>query len=133
MNSWKNKWHDTCKARYTLTFGDKIKEHIVQNEEKSKTDLKKRYKLVTFEHPDLFDPLNYAVMSKKCTPSLQCPRHGHISFCSETGPKPNPKAIMTKNGPTRISQRVFRQNFKDKIYLNPKKDFMIRLSALVKF
>ena len=47
MNSWKNKWHDTCKARYTLTFGDKIKEYIVQNEEK------------------LFDPLNYAVMSKK--------------------------------------------------------------------
>ena len=36
MNSWKTKWHDSCRARYTVTFGDKVKEFITLNEDKSK-------------------------------------------------------------------------------------------------
>ena len=36
MNSWKTKWHDSCRARYTVIFGDKIKELIVLNEDYGK-------------------------------------------------------------------------------------------------
>ena len=43
--------------------------------------------------------------------------HGHIAFCSDHGPKPNPKAKLIKNGPTRVYQRIFRQKFKDEVYL----------------
>ena len=47
-----------------------------------------------------------------------CPRHGHIAFCSDHGPKPNPNAKLTKNGPTRVYQRIFRQKFKDEVCLH---------------
>ena len=50
--------------------------------------------------------------------------HGHIAFCSDHGPKPNSKAKLTKNGPTRVYQRIFRQKFKDEVYRHPKKDLL---------
>ena len=89
MNSWKTKWHDSCRARYTVIFGDKIKELVVPNEDKSKKDSKKRFKLITYEHEALKDPFNYQIICKKCSPTSMCPRHGHIAFCSDHGPKPN--------------------------------------------
>ena len=49
---------------------------------------------------------------------------GHIAFYSDDGPEPNPKAKLTKNGPTRVYQRIFRQKFKDEVYRHPKKDFL---------
>ena len=124
MNSWKTKWHDSCKARYTVTFGDKVKEFVTLNEDKSKKDSKKRFKLISHEHEALKDPLNYQVICKTCSPTSTCPRHGHIAFCSDNGPKPNPKAKLTKNGPTRLCQRIFREKFKNEVYLHPKKDFL---------
>ena len=124
MNSWKTKWHDSCRARYTVIFGDKIKELVVPNEDKSKKDSKKRFKLITYEHEALKDPFNYQIICKKCSPTSMCPRHGHIAFCSDHGPKPNPNAKLTKNGPTRVYQRIFRQKFKDEVYRHPKKDFL---------
>ena len=85
---------------------------------------KKKFKLITFEHQALKDTLNYKIICKKCSPTSMCLRHGHIAFCSDHGPKPNPYAKVTKNGPTRICQRIFRQNFKNEVYLHPKKDFL---------
>ena len=124
MNSWKNKWHDSCNARFTLSFSDQIKELIIENEARSKKECKKRFKLITFQHEALFNPLNYNIICPSCYPSVPCSRHSHLSYCSDTGPKPNPKAKVTKNGPTRIAQRVFRQKFKNEVYLHPKKDFL---------
>ena len=103
MNSWKTKWHNSCRARYTVIFGDKIKQFITQNKDQSKKHSQKRFKLISLEHEALKDPLNYQIICKKCSPTSMCPRHGHIAFCSDHGPKPNPKAKVTKNGPTRIS------------------------------
>ena len=124
MNSWKSKWHDRCNARFTLSFSNQIQELIIENEARSKKECKKRYKLISFENEALFNTLNYQIICPSCHPSVSCPRHSHISYCTDPGPKPNPKAKVTKNGPTRISQRVFRQKFKNEVYLHPKNDFL---------
>ena len=98
MNSWKNKWHDSCNARFTLSFSDQIKELIIENEARSKKECKKRFKLITFQHEALFNPLNYNIICPSCYPSVPCSRHSHLSYCSDTGPKPNPKAkVHIKN------------------------------------
>ena len=92
MNSWKSKWHDTCNARFTLSFSNQIQELIIENEARSKKECKKRYKLISFENEALFNTLNYQIICPSCHPSVSCPRHSHISYCTDTGPKPNPKA-----------------------------------------
>ena len=91
-----------------------------------KTNPKKtpRFKLITYEHEALKDPFNYQIIYKKCSPTSMCPRHGHISFCSDHGPKPNPNAKLTKNGPTRVYQRIFRQKFKDEVSLMLRQDYV---------
>ena len=106
MNSWKTKWHDNCKASYTVNVSAQIKELIVQNEERSKKDARKRFKLISLESKALFDPLNYQLICAQCSPSNMCSRHGHISFCTDRGPKPNTNAAVTKNGPKRVCQRL---------------------------
>ena len=74
MNSWKTKWHNSCRARYTVIFGDKIKQFITQNEDQSKKHSQKRFKLISLEHEALKDPLNYQIICKKCSPTSICPR-----------------------------------------------------------
>ena len=76
------------------------------------------------KNPALFIVSNYILTCKKCSPTDICMRHHHIPFCINTGPCLNPKARVTKNGPDRMNQRLFRQNLKNLIYQYPEKNFM---------
>ena len=43
---------------------------------------------------------------------------------TDNGPNANAKARITRNGPSRINQRLFRQNFRNLVYNDPEKNFM---------
>ena len=56
-----------------------------------------------------------------------------ISVCTDRGPKPkNLRAEVTKNGPNRVCQRIFRENFKHEVYLITSRDFRTSYNATKK-
>ena len=71
----------------------------------------------------------YTVICKKCNHDSVCSRHSHISFCTNVGPNPNPKHKLTRNGPDRVFQRIFRQTFKENVYRNPEIDFKVNYES----
>ena len=52
--------HEPCRARFTILFGDKIKELVVADVKQSQKKLQKRFKLSNFENDELFNILNYS-------------------------------------------------------------------------
>ena len=75
VNSHKTKTHDHCRARYTLHIDDTIKQLIIEDENQSKKQSQKRFKLIDRKNPALFIVSNYNLTCKKCTPTTICMRH----------------------------------------------------------
>ena len=65
VNSHRTKTHDPCRAKYTLNIDDTVKQLIIEDENQSKKQSQKRFKLIDRKNQALFDTNNFTLICKK--------------------------------------------------------------------